>query len=915
MFFFVELSSVSNVSINYVTFPVHFTGKFEGQSPDNSEQQQLVDAVYRDAIRTDSDHPYFANCRPPDSSYISQHYHPSEHSSITSGDDNIQKLINIIVIYTLEHDHVAYTQGMTDILAPILYVMKNEADAYIVFSAMVDRIRMNFEQWCSGTLLKLQRFRHLCAVLDPALYYTLTRNMEEDPFILFFGMVLIECRREFSFEDSFHLLETIWATEACIKNSFPESSDKSLAEWAKFMTFNSWEVLQQVFDGSGGNYSAEPLHHTMSISYSYQYSRNPSLLSYSPTQVLNPFVRMSIEQQRPRPSGPDPTQGLVTAEVHQQDSPPLRSPSVNSSITSSLSSLASESNQASLSHDAPLPAQDRKQQNLDDDQLTLVSQDRVDSRLRSLSDSNLHSISHSLSSQARSPMVRRSMSPQATPVDNLLVNQKLENSSFSHSESELYDTFNNSSKVVSERKASLPPKRSLSLRYRGKSTEMSDMSSVSSGTASATGLLSSFKSGEDVKVSPAPSGADGKGSTQPNSPVVQPSGSNTQLVPSDNVSAHSDLQCPLSPFSPDSGVANSEAMNQDDQCNGNASKFEESEATIKRKVVINGVLDSSHEPQVLSDHTPSRMQDIRPMYRPRHFSDNPDSFVEARQQCVKSVGRGGGVVEHGGMITTIGHSLKNSLLPNRKPGDSRSNTDTLLQPSRDIHRRQKKSLDKRKRKTSSSPKLVHGKMTPIDHSINPTPIQYDSDIPSSARVTPIAFFDTMEKLVPKSASSRSSPMRPLISERNIRFEDGRSQTGSTKGATRRDDDGTMEEADDQDDVFLRTSELEASIMSHLISVEQGAPRVTREASLSVPFSECYSLFICLSILVQRRDEIMQDSTDFYRLSEILNSQAGSQDLDSTLRVARKLFKTYRNYQEAFCRRNSNSVDCWLDDTG
>jgi len=248
-----------------------------------------------------------------------------------------------------------------------------------------------------------------------------------------------------------------------------------------------------------------------------------------------------------------------------------------------------------------------------------------------------------------------------------------------------------------------------------------------------------------------------------------------------------------------------------------------------------------------------------------------------------------------------------------KSGAGRSNTATVLpHPNRDFHQRQKKSVDMRKRKTSSSPKMVHGKVTPIEHSINPTPIQYGSDIPSSARVTPIAFFDTMDKLVPKSVSNRSSPMRPLVMERNINFEDRKSPTESTKGT---DDNGTVEAAaDDQDDVFPRVSELETSIMSQLISTDQGAPQVTREASLSVPFSECYSLFVCLSILVQKRDEIMQDSTDFYRFSEILNSQAGNQDLDITLRVARKLYKTYRSYQEAFCRKNSNNVNCWLDDT-
>ena len=270
--------------------------------------------------------------------------------------------------------------------------------------------------------------------------------MEEDAFILFFGMVLIECRREFSFEDSFHLLETIWAGEACVKDSFPASTDQSLAQWANYMTFNSQDVLQQVFDGSGGTYSAEPLRQTMSLSYSYpyQYSRNPSLISYSPTQPVHSFLVRPSEPE-PTPSrAPSRAPSRVVVEVYS-NSPPLRSPSANSSSTgTSVSSL--DDNSPFNNTSSPLQ-RERLQNVAEDDQLTLISQEQVDSRPRSQSDSNLHSISHSMSSQTRSPTVRRSLSPQSTPVDNLLLNQKLENSSFLHSESELYVSFSNS-KVV-----------------------------------------------------------------------------------------------------------------------------------------------------------------------------------------------------------------------------------------------------------------------------------------------------------------------------------------------------------------------------------------------------------------------------------------------------------------------------------
>ncbi len=905
-------------------FVVFCLGQRVGQS--HLEHQQLVDAVYRDAIRTDSDHPFFASCRPVDSSYISQHYHQSEHSasSISTGEDNIQKLINIIVIYTLEHGEVAYTQGMTDILSPILYVMKNEADAYIVFAAVINRIKKNFEQWCAGTLLKLQRFRHLCAVLDPELYHSLINNMEEDPFILFFGMVLIECRREFSFEDSFHLLETIWATEACITDSFSLSSDKSLAQWAGYMTLNSPEVLQQVFDESGGLYSAEPLHQTMSMSYSY--SRNPSLLSYSPTQALPFLTRPSEFGPRLGEPSSNPQEQQVIVEV-LSSSPPLHSPSINSSLSGSLveSLNARKELEGSGCTTSPLRRK-RQQHNMDDDQLTLISQDRVDLRLRSQSDSNLHSISHSMSSQARSPMMRRSMSPQSTPIDNALVNQKLDTSSFSHSESELYDSFSNS-RVVTAQHSSLTqqPFRSRSK----KPTEMSDMSSVSSGTASATGLVSSFRSGEDVKNGAAfPTNASLTEKTSSAMANGNISTAEKHEETDDNGLPNGDsLRNSIPVFSPDSGV-NSETLLSNGLPPSGAgvtgSEVEEGKVLPKKKVSIPSAVGSHNEPHVVSDSTSMSRQDVLSHPVNAYYSDHVGPAMDhPRKRSLKQGGRGVGVVEHGGMITAIGHSLKNSLLPNRKSADRNPRpTESLLKPGREVRSRQKTPGDQRKSRMSTSPKRIHGKSTPTDHSINPTPIQYDSDIPSSARVTPVAFFDTMEKLAKSASSSRESPIRPLVSQRRVQSDDnGRTEVGPSQRANGlvdqiQDVDAGIEETLEATSIrFDRPSELETSIMSQLVSAEDGAPRITREESLSVPFCECYSLFVCLAILVRKRDEIMQESTDFYRLSEILNSQAGMQDLNETLGIARKLYKTYRDYQADTFKWSSNSIDCWLDDTG
>ena len=145
---------------------------------------------------------------------------------------------------------------MTDLLSPILYVMEREDDAYICFAAMFERIKVNFTEWCEGTLNKLERLKHLCEVLDPELFSCLSQQ-NEDPFVLFFGMVLIECRREFSFQDSLHLLEVLWA--AALHRDAPSLDDVSQAKWASFMTSVSTDIVLQTFGEVEAPYSTHPL--------------------------------------------------------------------------------------------------------------------------------------------------------------------------------------------------------------------------------------------------------------------------------------------------------------------------------------------------------------------------------------------------------------------------------------------------------------------------------------------------------------------------------------------------------------------------------------------------------------------------------------------------------------------------------
>ena len=193
--------------------------------------RRLYDTVKRDAERTDVTMEFYSG----------------------PANQNVRKLINIVVTYVQEHPNVSYTQGMTDILSPLLYVMNDEADAYICFSCLLQHIQDNFSPQCQGALEKIEGLKHLCEVLAPRLYNYL-QELDQDAFTLCFGMVLIECRREFTFRDSINLLEVIIASRFGYRMM---TQSVSQVVWANYMTKMSMDVLEDVIttDDRGGSSS------------------------------------------------------------------------------------------------------------------------------------------------------------------------------------------------------------------------------------------------------------------------------------------------------------------------------------------------------------------------------------------------------------------------------------------------------------------------------------------------------------------------------------------------------------------------------------------------------------------------------------------------------------------------------------
>ncbi|CDW53579.1 RabGAP-TBC domain containing protein [Trichuris trichiura] len=151
----------------------------------------IINSIRRDVIRTDRMHPFYAG--------------DEEHNA------NLVSLFNVLATYALYHPEEGYCQGMSDLASPLLVVMKNEALAYVCFCALMKRLRKNFQ--LDGRMMT-RKFKDLCELLehyDPS-FYEYLREAHADDLLFCYRWLLLELKREFTFDDALLLMEVNWAS-------------------------------------------------------------------------------------------------------------------------------------------------------------------------------------------------------------------------------------------------------------------------------------------------------------------------------------------------------------------------------------------------------------------------------------------------------------------------------------------------------------------------------------------------------------------------------------------------------------------------------------------------------------------------------------------------------------------------------
>lgn len=145
--------------------------------------------VEKDAPRTDRNNPFFA------------------------GDQNENVLImkRILLNYAFHNPAVGYTQGMSDLLAPLLIVLRDESEAFWCFEGLMERTLFISSPKDCDMDQNLTLLRELLRIMD-AKFYAHLKSLPDGLELLFTHRWLLLCfKREFPEAAALKIWESAWS--------------------------------------------------------------------------------------------------------------------------------------------------------------------------------------------------------------------------------------------------------------------------------------------------------------------------------------------------------------------------------------------------------------------------------------------------------------------------------------------------------------------------------------------------------------------------------------------------------------------------------------------------------------------------------------------------------------------------------
>ncbi|XP_012214749.1 TBC1 domain family member 16 [Linepithema humile] len=159
-------------------------------NPEQAERfwRNVVCIVEKDVVRTDRANPYYAG----------------------EGNANIEIMKNILLNYAVYNCRLGYTQGMSDLLAPLLAELNSEIDAFWCFAGLMQRS----VAVCTPTDTDMDRnlcyLRELVRIMVPDFYAHLQKHADALELLFCHRWILLCLKREFPTDIALVMWEACW---------------------------------------------------------------------------------------------------------------------------------------------------------------------------------------------------------------------------------------------------------------------------------------------------------------------------------------------------------------------------------------------------------------------------------------------------------------------------------------------------------------------------------------------------------------------------------------------------------------------------------------------------------------------------------------------------------------------------------
>ncbi|XP_056629757.1 TBC1 domain family member 16 [Diorhabda sublineata] len=152
-------------------------------------RRKIQSVVEEDVVRTDRGNPFFAGDNNP----------------------NLQIMKNILLNYAIYNSGLGYTQGMSDLLAPVLYELQDEVAAFWCFVGLMQRAVFVATPTDRDMDRNLRYLRELIRLMVPRFYSHLQKHRDALELLFCHRWILLCFKREFTEGVAMRMWEACWA--------------------------------------------------------------------------------------------------------------------------------------------------------------------------------------------------------------------------------------------------------------------------------------------------------------------------------------------------------------------------------------------------------------------------------------------------------------------------------------------------------------------------------------------------------------------------------------------------------------------------------------------------------------------------------------------------------------------------------